>query len=180
MLQQRCICWASTKCSLFKHMQFSNKLYSTSLELAILLDLSLRPFNFLLDHLFATKRIWVVRTLQHIKAGNCSLIDVLKDTMRYRISLKDLNNGTGKQAMHSEKVSALWGKSQGMTVSQEMSLGTQIPINCIDPECSREDLSHCGEVDMFRNDSMKKAGPQFIFSKVFPKFLKLWFSFLPC
>lgn len=154
-------------------MQFSNKLYSTTLELAILLDLSSGPFNFLLDHLFATKRIWVARTLQHdIKAGNCSLIDVVKNIMRYRISLKELNSGTGKQAMHSGKVTTLRGKSQGMTVSQEMSLGTQIPINCIDPEC-REGRSHCGEVDVFRNDSMKKAGPQFIVSKVFPQFLEL-------
>lgn len=72
-----------------------------------------------------------MRTLQHnFEAGNCSLIDAVKDIRRYRISLKELNSVTGKQAINSGEMRKSRGKSQGKTIS----LGTQMPINGINPE----------------------------------------------
>lgn len=76
-----------------------------------------------------------MRTLQHnFEAGNCSLIDAVKDIRRYRISLKEPNSVTGKQAIYSGEMRKSRDKSQGKTMSQEMALGTQMPKNGINPE----------------------------------------------
>lgn len=94
-----------------------------------------------------------MRTLQHdFEAGNCSLIDAVKDIMRYRISLKELNS--------------LTGKSQGKTMSQAMSLDTQMPINGIDA-MFREGQDHCREVGVFKND-LQETSLKLIIIKVFP------------
>lgn len=93
----------------------------------------------------------------------------MNDIMRYRTSLKELNSLTGKQAIHSGKVTKARGKSQGKTMSQAMSLGTQMSINGIDA-MFRDGQDHCREVAVFKNDLIQV---KLIVNGVFSKLLEL-------